>query len=125
MKRLLATVYFTITLSIVIWLIAGLIFSPSATYGKHLLGITLIGLVIGLGADSYNHTKKYIVATICHITSSVLIFLGVASWLKWFPMKAEIIIFSIGLFFLIFFVIWTGFYLWHRKKIAEINQRLK
>ena len=125
MKRFLINTYLSISTCIIIWLLLGLWFNPAVGYGKDLLGVTLLGLAIGLGAYLYERSSHIFLVGLVHSAFSVIVFILIGLWLGWFPFELGIIVGAAVLFMGIFFVIWIGIYLMIRQQFNHINQQLK
>ena len=125
MKRFLITSYLSVSTCMIIWLLLGLCFNPAADYGKDLLGMTFLGLVIGLGSYFYERSSRTFLVGLVHSIFSLIAFIIVGLWLAWFPFDLGVIVGAACLFIGIFFVIWTGIYLIIRQQVHHINQQLK
>lgn len=124
LKYLLLSVYISVTLSIIIWLIGGLLFDPHTTYGPALLGVVIVGAAIGVGSVLYSVMNNTFVAALLHVLISAIVFSIVAYVLNWFPQNIVSILVNLVIFVAIFFAIWTGFYVVNRRKVENVNREL-
>lgn len=108
-----------------IFLFSGLFLTDSATQ-KMILSFLLMSLAMGAFSAIYDHKKlPLLLKTLIHVTGSWIVFLVTAFVNQWFPFKISITLSATLLFLLIFFAIWTLFYLKEKNEIKMINQRLK
>ncbi|MGX7106316.1 DUF3021 family protein [Hutsoniella sourekii] len=125
MKKHVQSIYNSVTLSLLIWLLSGLVFNPSAGYGKDLLGIILLGGIIGIGGLLYEKLQPLLLALIIHLILSLLTFWSLAYFLNMFPWRWEIVVTSSLIFIFIFLVIWTINYWLMKRQITHINKKIQ
>ncbi|KAA9300561.1 MULTISPECIES: DUF3021 domain-containing protein [Aerococcus] len=126
MKDFIRRSFQGICLSMLIFAVMGAIYSPSPVYLKLLISWSLIGCVCGGGSLLYQvDTLSPILAGACHLTLSLLTFLGLAAWNQWFPLTWGIILSASLQFSFIFILIALAYYLYYKKQIKAINRKLK
>lgn len=90
------------------------------------LSLVLMSLLIGLLSNIYNYKKiPLLLQVVIHVSGCFGVFLMTAYINKWFPFQVDIVLQASLIFLLIFFSIWTIFYLKATKEIAAINNHLK
>ena len=88
-------------------------------------------IIIGIGAATtpivyeFDHIKKWLQVAI-HAVVGLGTFFTVGFTQGWLPMEsAAAIAFSIVSGIIVFFIIWTGFYLYGKHEAKKINEKIK
>ncbi|GCF93244.1 hypothetical protein NRIC_11350 [Enterococcus florum] len=92
------------------------------------MAFSFIGLsiVIGLLSLIYEYEKiPLLLRTMIHLGGSFLAFMAIAVINQWFTLKFIVVLFASLFFLLIFFAIWSGYYIKYRRDVEQINQKLK
>ncbi|MGY3779434.1 DUF3021 domain-containing protein [Isobaculum melis] len=124
MKNLLKNSGIGLGIGCTIYTISGAIFTTGMIQ-KSILLVIIMGLLIGAFSTIHeNQTLSLLTKCTIQFFSSYASFLVAAFLGAWFPFKLPIIFTASLLFVVIFFVIWSLFYLIEKRELAVINEKL-
>jgi hypothetical protein len=136
-KKILLNVGFGImwgcTWFVVIWIIADVTQNEmmlsilQKQFTKQAIGGIIVGIGFTLPSIVYSLERlAFWCKVTIHLGVGALVFFPTAFFLGWMPIPSfGVLIGYMLLFVSLFFVIWFGFYLYYRKEIREINERLR
>lgn len=124
MKHLLKNSIIGLGIGCTIYTLSGVLFTTGSLQ-KNLLLVIIMSILIGAFSTIHENQKLSLLAK-CTIQflSSYLSFLGAAFLGEWFAFKIAIIFTASFLFVVIFFSIWSVFYLIEKKELTAINEKL-
>lgn len=114
----------SVLIGLIGYALVSLIFIPAESRSV-VFGSLCLCAIIGLLSRVYDTELPALIATLIHIGGSLLVFLLLAYIGHWFPFEWGIILLNVGVFLVIFMLIWSGFYYHEKKQMDMINQRLK
>ncbi|SJZ83174.1 Protein of unknown function [Pilibacter termitis] len=123
MKTVVKLLYLGISLGSILFTLSALVFSLEAR--GFAFAYLLLSLFIALASAIYEVEKLTLLTqTLFHLGVSYIAYLAIAFYCKWIPMNFVIVLTSTIFFLILFFIIWFVMYLYKKRKIERINQKL-
>src|SRR5690554_2616719 len=99
---------------------------PVSIIWKNMLGSMIMGLCFG-GASFIFDLEEWspLKRTILHFFISIFVWIPLAMWIGWVPLKISSILIGIGTFILTYVVFWYVFYLYFKRIEEEMNHTVK
>lgn len=99
---------------------------PISTVWKNMSGSMAMGLYFGIASlifdlEEWSPLKK----TTIHFLISIIIWLPLAIWIGWIPLKLEYILIGVGMFIITYLVFWYGSYLYFKRIETEMNDSVR
>lgn len=93
---------------------------------KNSLGSMLCGWLFSV-SPLYFEVERWKLSqqTALHFVTVIVFYFIIAFWIGWIPMNAPSILIGVGIFLLLYLVIWTGFYLYFKRVARTLNEELK
>lgn len=125
MKNLIETTYHSVAITLINFVVFGVLFSGDPGFQQIGLSMLILGGVMGVTALIYEFNSLPIfVSLLIHLSISLATFIGIGIWNNFFGPNLMAVVFSALLFIVIFILIWTLFYLQAKKEVSEINNHL-
>lgn len=99
---------------------------PVSIIWKNMLGSMIMGIYFG-GASFIFDLEEWspLKRTILHFFISIFVWIPLAMWIGWVPLKISSILIGIGTFILTYVVFWYVFYLYFKRIEEEMNHTVK
>lgn len=92
---------------------------------KNSLGIILNGWFFTVSPLYFENTNlKLSQQTALHFGTVVICYFILAFWIGWIPFTAKSAMLNLGIFIVVYLIIWTSFYLYFRNQVNKLNAEL-
>lgn len=125
MKKHLISLRDGILWTVLIWGLINVFQFQDQAFTLSFVSMVIFGAIIGGLAFIYDNKNFSIIQKLTiHLGGGFLTFLGVAYINQWFTFNLEILFWVALQFIIIFFIIWTGYYIVNKRDIQKINEKL-
>lgn len=99
---------------------------PVPIIWKNMLGSMIMAIYFGSSSllfdiEEWSPLKQ----TSIHFVLSLLLWLPLAVWMEWLPLKLYPVLAGVGSFILVYLIFWVSFFLYFKKLEKEMNNSMK
>ncbi|HDX9587112.1 TPA: DUF3021 domain-containing protein [Bacillus pseudomycoides] len=92
----------------------------------HLVVANIIGIIFSVASFVFEREEwSLLKQTIIHFIILLGTFLPAAIWMGWIPNHVSSILICVGIFIIVYFIIWFVMTIYWKKKIESLNHQLK